>query len=468
MKASPKYCPEAIAGNTEKTQFPGVYSAISGQRYYSPSLGRFINHDPIEEQGGLNLYGFCGNNGVNGWDVLGNWGYADIKPVNADGGTRGIKQDVGEAAIDSLRQQQAIADWQAEKPVAILANALEDFGGLTPDAAKNFAQQIATQGLGAVVKQNGGTLNADGTITGPAATAPNNPSPVLSTTVVPGLRTGTTSVGPLTILDQDAPTTLPPMSATPLLSPDSYTNASPGAHGAAAGAAFGMNQRYAGQQNPAAAVYNDLAQNADLFQAWANVTQVGAVVGSGGNFRQGALLAGAQAMMAWGWEKARAFTDENGRRAAVSRPEKASQLLSEDSFGNLQTAGTVPNEIGPPFAPAWLDRLASPLNRFYDWISMYGQGSGTNWFEQDWVGGPNGPVNQVYQAISKVHDWLNGSLARGYDPATGLYVSRGNFYNAMFSTYSWVGMPPAAVYTAAALAPTAPLIIARRTGGDGP
>jgi RHS repeat-associated protein len=43
-----------------------------GARFYSPSLGRFINRDPIEERGGLNLYGFCGNDGINGFDVLGN------------------------------------------------------------------------------------------------------------------------------------------------------------------------------------------------------------------------------------------------------------------------------------------------------------------------------------------------------------------------------------------------------------
>ena len=42
-----------------------------GLRYYSPALGRFINKDPISESGGLNLYGYCGNNGVNGWDMLG-------------------------------------------------------------------------------------------------------------------------------------------------------------------------------------------------------------------------------------------------------------------------------------------------------------------------------------------------------------------------------------------------------------
>lgn len=42
-----------------------------GHRYYVPTLGRFLNRDPIEEAGGLNLYGFCGNDGVNRWDYLG-------------------------------------------------------------------------------------------------------------------------------------------------------------------------------------------------------------------------------------------------------------------------------------------------------------------------------------------------------------------------------------------------------------
>jgi RHS repeat-associated protein len=40
-------------------------------RFYSPSLGRFVNRDPMGEAGGLNLYGFCGNDGVNGIDYLG-------------------------------------------------------------------------------------------------------------------------------------------------------------------------------------------------------------------------------------------------------------------------------------------------------------------------------------------------------------------------------------------------------------
>ena len=42
-----------------------------GFRYYDPGQGRFLNRDPIEEQGGLNLYAFVGNDPVNRWDFLG-------------------------------------------------------------------------------------------------------------------------------------------------------------------------------------------------------------------------------------------------------------------------------------------------------------------------------------------------------------------------------------------------------------
>jgi len=43
-----------------------------GFRYYVPETGRWLNRDPIEETGGLNLYGFVGNDGVNWWDFQGN------------------------------------------------------------------------------------------------------------------------------------------------------------------------------------------------------------------------------------------------------------------------------------------------------------------------------------------------------------------------------------------------------------
>ncbi|MDF1816261.1 MAG: RHS repeat-associated core domain-containing protein [Verrucomicrobiales bacterium] len=42
-----------------------------GYRYYSPHLGRWINKDPIEEKGGVNLYEFVGNDSISSVDLLG-------------------------------------------------------------------------------------------------------------------------------------------------------------------------------------------------------------------------------------------------------------------------------------------------------------------------------------------------------------------------------------------------------------
>jgi RHS repeat-associated protein len=42
-----------------------------GYRWYDPLTGRWPSRDPLEEQGGVNLYGFVGNEGVNLWDILG-------------------------------------------------------------------------------------------------------------------------------------------------------------------------------------------------------------------------------------------------------------------------------------------------------------------------------------------------------------------------------------------------------------
>jgi RHS repeat-associated protein len=42
-----------------------------GYRFYDPMTGRWINRDPMEEEGGVNLYAMMGNDGVNYWDYLG-------------------------------------------------------------------------------------------------------------------------------------------------------------------------------------------------------------------------------------------------------------------------------------------------------------------------------------------------------------------------------------------------------------
>jgi RHS repeat-associated protein len=62
--------PLSAAKSTKNQRFSGA-AKYYGYRYYHPQTGRWINRDPIEENGGLNLYGFVGNDGVNRADHLG-------------------------------------------------------------------------------------------------------------------------------------------------------------------------------------------------------------------------------------------------------------------------------------------------------------------------------------------------------------------------------------------------------------
>jgi len=59
-----------------------------GYRYYSTTLGRFINRDPIAESGGVNLYGFVGNDPCNWVDYLG----LEEEVVHMDGGGWDFRQ----------------------------------------------------------------------------------------------------------------------------------------------------------------------------------------------------------------------------------------------------------------------------------------------------------------------------------------------------------------------------------------
>jgi uncharacterized protein RhaS with RHS repeats len=45
--------------------------ADAAHAYYNPETGRWPSRDPIEEQGGINLYGMVNKDTVNRWDVLG-------------------------------------------------------------------------------------------------------------------------------------------------------------------------------------------------------------------------------------------------------------------------------------------------------------------------------------------------------------------------------------------------------------
>jgi RHS repeat-associated protein len=52
-------------------EIPNAQLYYYGYRYYDPTTGRWPSRDPIGERGGMNLYGFVGNDGTNRWDLLG-------------------------------------------------------------------------------------------------------------------------------------------------------------------------------------------------------------------------------------------------------------------------------------------------------------------------------------------------------------------------------------------------------------
>ena len=62
-------------GNGEESHYDAQSESVQvsyyGFRYYDPVTGRWPSRDPIEEEGGLNLYGFVGNVPVNALDYLG-------------------------------------------------------------------------------------------------------------------------------------------------------------------------------------------------------------------------------------------------------------------------------------------------------------------------------------------------------------------------------------------------------------
>lgn len=52
-----------------------------GYRWYDASAGRWVSRDPIEENGGVNLYGFVRNGSFNGHDILGLQEVVDCKKI---------------------------------------------------------------------------------------------------------------------------------------------------------------------------------------------------------------------------------------------------------------------------------------------------------------------------------------------------------------------------------------------------
>jgi RHS repeat-associated protein len=79
----------APPSNTSSFKYAGEHGYVTdaetglvlcGSRYYIPGVGRFLNQDPIGQQGGINLYEYCGDNPLNLVDPGGHQG-VDLNKV---------------------------------------------------------------------------------------------------------------------------------------------------------------------------------------------------------------------------------------------------------------------------------------------------------------------------------------------------------------------------------------------------
>jgi RHS repeat-associated protein len=91
-----------------------------GYRYYNPELSRWLNKDPIGEEGGFNLYCMVGNDAIYYWDYLGReTGYHEIG--------RAIQED-----------REKYAKKQAENKALRIKKLLKELLQLTP----NLLQEV--------------------------------------------------------------------------------------------------------------------------------------------------------------------------------------------------------------------------------------------------------------------------------------------------------------------------------------
>ena len=113
------------------------------QRWYSPRLGQFLSHDPLEYLDSFNLFAFAGRDPVNGWDPmgLGRWGFAGefwdgVKEGAAKEANRQT-DEVGKTA-ESMKQaaKEVAQNWRFGLDGEVWGDALEEMGESIKDMAK--------------------------------------------------------------------------------------------------------------------------------------------------------------------------------------------------------------------------------------------------------------------------------------------------------------------------------------------
>jgi RHS repeat-associated protein len=113
----------------------GTGLSYFGYRFYLPVLGRWMTRDPIGYEGGLNLYGFVGNNPTNYLDPFGHEynPYFDYDPAGQAVGN--AMRDVAGAVTYMMKPVDAIMDsplWYSpylpgERDILLYPEEFQDF-----------------------------------------------------------------------------------------------------------------------------------------------------------------------------------------------------------------------------------------------------------------------------------------------------------------------------------------------------
>jgi uncharacterized protein RhaS with RHS repeats len=152
--------------------FRGV---VSGARYYNPSTGRWISHDPLEEDGGNNLYAFNWNDPINQVDPTGLYtsGTAAEETVAAEeaAGMDMAMGDAMQALGIYMRVKNAVKGFNTIQ--RNLANFLdgdiseEDLAQAMGDAQDYLASALQGKALGLLGKFGGSKLGVGAGKRGP-------------------------------------------------------------------------------------------------------------------------------------------------------------------------------------------------------------------------------------------------------------------------------------------------------------
>jgi RHS repeat-associated protein len=118
-----------------------------GYRFYDPETGRWPSRDPIGESGGVNLYGFVGNNGVGRVDLL---GYYEI---SNDDWTVMINHGVVDRLPKSDLRMERISDGE------ISAKRYAELKKIRDELSKQSSKQMDIIGIKAALAAKSASFN---------------------------------------------------------------------------------------------------------------------------------------------------------------------------------------------------------------------------------------------------------------------------------------------------------------------